>query len=150
MVSPWQYSHLLTWERSLSFSHLGNLLAINYMQAKNIHLYIYIISKLQLPTGHSLFWCPRDPKPHIPVWNSLFYILLYILYQGFRTSPLTKNLSLTKLLRTFRTLFSNGWLQGLSDLSLCYSILSKNPDKSLKLESPILNIWSGFSSSTMP
>ena len=75
MVSPWQYTHLLTWESSLSFSHLGNLLAINYMQAKNIHLYIYF----QTPTAYWTFSIlmstrPKTAHPSLKFCSTSFFI----------------------------------------------------------------------------
>lgn len=60
VVSLWLYSHLLTWESSCSFSYLGNLLAVNYMQAKDIYLYLYYF---QTPTAYWTFSTLMSQKP---------------------------------------------------------------------------------------
>lgn len=77
IVSPWQYSHLLSWESSLSFSHLENLLVINYMQAKNSHLYIYYF---QTPTAYWTFSILMSTRPKTAHPSLKFSVLHPSLY----------------------------------------------------------------------
>lgn len=140
VVSLWLYPHLLTWESSRSFSYLGNLLAVNYMQAKNTYLYLYYF---QTPIAYWTFSTlmsqrPATACPSLKFCSTTFFIFFIkvIEYCHWQRISFWPNYSGSSELFSVRLTF------GLSCLSLCYPILSKNPAKSLKPESPILNIWS--------
>lgn len=119
----WLYSHLLTWESSVSVTP-GISPGFNYLHA---NFYLSIATYLQPAIAYWTFFTlmfQRSETCHIPTWNSLFYnpslvffikVLEYHHWQRFAPWPNYSGFSD----------FSMKLIFGLLCLSLHYSILAR-------------------------